>query len=146
MRARLFLDIDFDETRGDAESIAAALDSVITTGLDLLGNLDEYGKVTVSDTGVIPPIVVETEGGLITAIGARGGLPAPVITIDYDAPGGVYGAHDLLDTVPQGDDLTRPAGVGVYDIDDGDPLLRPIADFADETLADARSAEGTVRT
>lgn len=144
MKVRLFCDVEYDETMASPETIAAELDAVIGVALGHLGALDEFGDVTVSDMGVVNPIVVATEGGLITAIGARGGLPVPVVTIDYDADDGYYGDDDTADSVPQDDGSVAKARVGVSDIDGGDPIFASIADFADETVVGARSAAGTV--
>ena len=43
MRARLYIDVEFDEQKTDAESIAPALDKVLANGLAvLLGCWEEY--------------------------------------------------------------------------------------------------------
>jgi hypothetical protein len=44
MKARLYLDVEFDESKTDAESVAVALDKVVANGLAvLLGCWEEYG-------------------------------------------------------------------------------------------------------
>ncbi len=46
MKARLFLDVEFNGRKTDAEGIAAALDRVMETGMSALGDCwDEYGGV-----------------------------------------------------------------------------------------------------
>ena len=57
MKARLYLDVEFDEKRTDADSIAAALDRLLKTALSTPGIMDEYGgeprasEFLVLDTG-----------------------------------------------------------------------------------------------
>jgi hypothetical protein len=44
MKARLYLDVEFDGRKTDAESIASAMDNVVKTGMSALGDCwDEYG-------------------------------------------------------------------------------------------------------
>ena len=44
MRARLYIDVEFDEQKTDTESVAAALDKVMSNGLaTLLDCWDDYG-------------------------------------------------------------------------------------------------------
>ena len=44
MKARLYFDVEFNGRKTDAESIAAALDRVVETGMSALGDCwDEYG-------------------------------------------------------------------------------------------------------
>jgi len=58
MKARLYLDVEFDGRRTDGESIASAMDNVAKTGMSALGDCwDEYGgapkvgQFLVLDTG-----------------------------------------------------------------------------------------------
>jgi hypothetical protein len=41
--------IEYDETQTDAESVATALDTLMTTALSTPGILDEYGHVDVGE-------------------------------------------------------------------------------------------------
>lgn len=41
--ARLYLTIEFDDEKTDAESVATALDKIMDTSLSTFGILDEYG-------------------------------------------------------------------------------------------------------
>jgi hypothetical protein len=44
MKARLFIDVQFNGRKTDAESIASAMDNVVKTGMTTLGDCwDEYG-------------------------------------------------------------------------------------------------------
>ena len=44
MKARLFLDVEFDGGKTDGESIASAMDKVVKSGMSALGDCwDEYG-------------------------------------------------------------------------------------------------------
>lgn len=43
IEAKLYLTIEFDEDKTDAESIACALDVLMDTSLSTFGALDEYG-------------------------------------------------------------------------------------------------------
>jgi hypothetical protein len=46
MKARLYLDVEFNGRKTDAESIAAAMDNVVKAGMSALGGCwDEYGGV-----------------------------------------------------------------------------------------------------
>ena len=66
MRAKLYLDVEFDEKRTDAEGIAAALDRLLETALSTPGIMDEYGgepkvsKFFVLDTGRAAELAEET--------------------------------------------------------------------------------------
>ncbi len=58
MKARLYLDIEFNGRKTDGESIASAMDNVVKTGMSALGDCwDEYegapkvGEFFVLDTG-----------------------------------------------------------------------------------------------
>ena len=45
MKARLYLDVEFDGRRTDGESIASAMDNVIKTGMSAIGDCwEEYGN------------------------------------------------------------------------------------------------------
>ena len=65
MNARLYLDVEFDENKTDAESVATALDRVLETGMSTPGVLDEYGDPTAGEF-----FVLDTEA-------ARQGAAAP---------------------------------------------------------------------
>ena len=44
MKARFYLDVEFNGRKTDAESIAAAMDRTVETGMSALGDCwDEYG-------------------------------------------------------------------------------------------------------
>ena len=60
MKARLYLDVEFDEKRTDAESLAAALDRLLKTALSTPGIMDEYGG---------------SRGPASSSCWTRGGLP-----------------------------------------------------------------------
>jgi hypothetical protein len=53
MNARLYLDVEFDENKTDAESVATALDRVLETGMSTPGVLDEYGDPTAGEFFVL---------------------------------------------------------------------------------------------
>ncbi len=53
MKARLYLDVEFDESKTDAESVATALDRVLETGMSTPGVLDEYGDPTAGEFFVL---------------------------------------------------------------------------------------------
>lgn len=44
MKARVYLDVEFNGRKTDAESVAAAMDNVVKAGMSALGDCwDEYG-------------------------------------------------------------------------------------------------------
>ncbi len=53
MKARLYLDVEFDENKTDAESVATAFDRVLETGMSTPGVLEEYGDPTVREFFVL---------------------------------------------------------------------------------------------
>ena len=53
MKARLYLGVEFDENKTDAESVATALDRVLETGMSTPGVLDEYGNPSAGEFFVL---------------------------------------------------------------------------------------------
>jgi hypothetical protein len=52
-RARLILDVEFDRSCTDAESVARAFEILIETGMSTPGILEEYGDVKFNGVTVI---------------------------------------------------------------------------------------------
>jgi hypothetical protein len=51
--AVLTLEIQFDDTKTDAESVASAVDTLIETAMSTPCILDEYGPVSIGPTSVV---------------------------------------------------------------------------------------------
>lgn len=58
-KARMFVDVSFDERVTDAEALACALDRLMETAMSIPGVLDEYGNPTV---GEFRPLQIESGG------------------------------------------------------------------------------------
>ena len=59
MKACFYLKVEFDENMTDAESVASALDNVISVGLMEVWTDDEYGKVHAEPAFVLVPEEVD---------------------------------------------------------------------------------------